>query len=269
MTERDDAISDLTAAEAMAGLAWAWQSTWRKTLESYEPDTGHDKAWLGYTAFKLLIDRLDRVFSVNRFAITPDADPALGADILAQGLTSGEFERMPRVLPGTVVRDDLNGSPGWRCEGWRILLQSFGGLNVDSIPWAQKSFTKRRVARQPAPDYPMLPLDVLELPMATDVLADLSKQQPPSDRVIVTLVAAYAISAFTREPALYLGHPRLNYGGGDAWHWRELVEDGPNSGPGRGLPASTPGGGPADPVPDAPIRLRRPSEGTAGTTGSQ
>ena len=66
--------------------------------------------------------------------IQPDMDPALGADILAQGLARGEFERMPQLLPGVVVRDDLNGSPGWRSDGWRILLQSFGGTEMTESP---------------------------------------------------------------------------------------------------------------------------------------
>lgn len=267
MTEQDDALTDLRSNDVLAGIAWAWDSSRRQTLQSYDPDTGHDQGWLGYNAYKVLIDRLDRVFSLGRFMIPPDTDPALGSDLLAQGLTSGEFERMPQMPPGTVVRDDLNHSPGWRSEGWRILLQSYGGLDIDRIPWPQKSWTKRRVANQPAPDQPTLPAEVLELPMAMDVLADLSAQ-PPSDRIVVTLVGAYSIDAVTGETAFYLGHPRLNSYGGDAWHWRVLL-DGTSAGPGRGLPTSTPSGTPSSPVPDAPVRLRRPSEGTADSLGDR
>lgn len=105
----------------------------------------------------------------------------------------------------------------------------------------------------------MLPLDILELPMAVDVLEDLSAQ-PPADRVIVTLVGAYAIDALTGESTFHIGHPRLNRGGGGAWYWRvQLGADG-YGGAGRGLPASTPGDSPVSPVPDAPVRLR-PSTG--------
>ena len=120
-----------------------------------------------------------------------------------------------------------------------ILLQSYGGLDIDLIPWPQKSWTKRKVASQPAPDQQMLPPEILELPMAMDVLADLSAQ-PSSDRVIVTLVEAYAIDAVTGESAFYIGHPRLNHRGGEAWHWRVLLDTDGHNGIGRGLPTSTP-----------------------------
>jgi hypothetical protein len=268
MSEQDDAISDLRGNDVLPGLAWAWTSARRQTLQSFDPETGHDQGWLGYNAFKVLVDRLDRVFSLGRFMVPEDEDPALGADLVAQGLTSGEFERMPRLLPGTVVRDDLNYSPGWRSGGWRILLQSYGGRDIDQIPWPQKSRTKRRVANQPRPDQPMLPLEVLDLRMAFDALEDLS-ELAPAERVIVTLVGAYSIDAVTGESAFYLGHPRLNVHGGDAWHWRVLVEDGTSAGPGRRMPASTPSGTPSSPVADAPVRLRRPAEGTADPTGDR
>ena len=255
MSEQDDAITDLQGNGVLAGLAWAWASTRRQTLQSFDPDTGHDQGWVGYNAFKVLTDRLDRVFSLERFAIQSDMDPALGVDVLAQGLAPGEFERMPQMLPGVVVRDDLNGSPGWLSSGWRILLQSYGGLEIDRIPWPQKSFTKQRVANQPAPDQLMLPPEILELPMAMDVLADLSTQ-PQVDRVIVTLVGAYAVDAITGDSAFYIGRPRLNHRGGDAWHWRVQLDADGRDGTERGLPASTPGDSPINPVPDAPVRLR-------------
>ena len=107
---------------------------------------------------------------------------------------------MPHLLPGTVVRDDLNGSPGWLSLGWRILLQSFGGLDIDRIPWAQKSWTKQRVASQPLPDQPMLPLD---FPIEIDPLGDLSSRPSP-DRTVITLVGAYSIDAVDGESAFYL-----------------------------------------------------------------
>lgn len=268
MSEQDDAITDLESNGVLAGLAWAWSSTRTQTLQSYDPDTGHDQGWVGYNAFKVLTDRLDRLFALGKFAIQPDMNPDLGVDILAQGLAPGEFERMPHMPPGVVIRGDLNKSPGWLSGGWRILLQSYGGLDIDSIPWPRKSRTKRRVAGQPAPDQQMLPPEVLEIPMAVDVLADLSAQ-PPSDRVIVTLVGAYAIDAVTLESDFYIGHPRLNNRGDDAWHWRVLIDGDGHGGTWRRLPPSTPGDSPVNPVEDAPIRLRRPTEEKTDPQGSE
>lgn len=255
MSERDDAIEDLRANQVLAGIAWAWVSTLQQTLGSYDPETGHGQGWLGYNAFVVLTDRLDRVFSLGRFALEPNLDPALGTDWLAQGLADREYERMPQMQPDVVIRDDLNGSPGWRCSGWRILLQSFGGLDIDRIPWSQKSWTKRRVAAQPTPDEPMLPFEVLPVPMAMDVLGDLSGQ-PPVDRPIVTLVGTYSIDAVTLESAFYIGHPRLNYRGDDAWHWKFRLDADGYDGNERGRPTATPGDSPVSPVPDAPVRLR-------------
>jgi hypothetical protein len=257
MSEQEDAMEDLRANGVADGLDWAWLSARRQTLQSLDPDTGHDQGWVGYNAFKVLTDRLDRVFSLGRFAIELGADPALGADLVAQGLLSGEFDRMPHLRPGLVIRDDLNRSPGWRCGGWRILLQSFGGQDIDRIPWPQKSWTKKKVAKQPAPDQPML--EFPEIPMALDVLADLSNL-PASDISTVTLVGAYSIDAVTGDSEFYIGHPRFNDGGGEAWHWKVLFGGGGFDGGLAGRPLRTPDGTPMPPVADAPVRLRRKSK---------
>jgi len=253
MSEQDDALEDLQANGVLAALAWACGSARHQTLQSFDPETGHSQAWIGYNMFTILEDRLNRVFSLGRFVIDTDTDPALGVDLLAQGLATGEFDRMPHLPPGLVIRDDLNKSPGWLSQGWRILLQSYGGMDIDEIKWAQRSQTKRRVAGQPRPDEPML--DLPEFQMAADVLADLSKREP-SDTPIVTLVLAYAIDAVTGVSAFYLGHPRLNYGGGEPWHWRVPIDDSGISGTGRGLRPGSSADQPSSPVEDAEVRLR-------------
>lgn len=252
MSEQEDAVNDLGANGVLTGLGWAWDSARLQTMGAFEPDTGHNQGWVGYNAFTVLTDRLDRVFSLGRFSVGPSQDPALGADVLAQGLLPGEFDRMPHLEPGLVARDDLNRSPGWRSLGWRILLQSYGGLDIDRIPWSKKSWTKQRVALQPAPE--QLSFDFGDLPMAVDVLDDLSGL-PSSDTPIVTLVGAYSIDAVTGNSAFYIGRPSFNHGGGAAWYWRVQVDNaGPADGGGRVIPH--PGGSPYSPVPDADVRLR-------------
>jgi hypothetical protein len=253
VSEQDDAVETLEANGVLAGLAWACDSARRQTLQSYDPDTGHDQTWIGNNMFTVLQDRLNRVFSLGRFVLGPDTDPAQGADLVAQGLASGEFERMPHLSPGLVIRDDLNGSPGWLNQGWRVLLQSHGGMGIDDIKWAQRSKTKRRVASQPTPDEPML--DLPEFKMASDVLADLSKRAQ-SDESIVTLVLAYAIDAVTGVSSFFLGHPRLNFGGGEPWHWKVPIDDSSQGGTGRGLRPGSPADQPPSPVEDAAVRLR-------------
>jgi hypothetical protein len=253
VSEQEDAVETLGANGVLAALAWACDSARHQTLQSYDPETGHDQAWIGTNMFTVLQDRLNRVCSLGRFVLRSDADPTDGADLLAGGLAPGEFERMPHLSPGLVIRDDLNGSPGWLNQGWRILLQSYGGMDIDEIKWARRSRTKRRVASQPCPDAPML--DLPEFKMAADVLADLSKREQ-SDNPIVTLVLAYAIDAVTGLSAFYLGHPRLNFGGGDPWYWRVSIEDCGQGGTGRGLRPGSPTDQSSSPVEDAAVRLR-------------
>ncbi|MGC5013135.1 hypothetical protein ACLQ2R_20450 [Streptosporangium sp. DT93] len=236
MTEKDDALGDLGDAAVLKALCWAWDSAAKQALDSYEPTTGHDQGWVGYTAWKFFTDRLDRVFSCERFFVHPDDPFESGGDLVAEGLLSGEYKAMPRLTPGLVVRDDLHGSPGWRYKEWRFLLQSFGGKDVDSIPWPQARPTKRAVAAQPYPDEMVLP--GFEQLMAIDVLADVFNAST-NDFTVVTLVAAWAIDAHTKVSALHLGRPRYNRKGSEAWHWRVELRNGPPEGRQSREPIST------------------------------
>ncbi|MCA2175813.1 hypothetical protein LDL08_06400 [Nonomuraea glycinis] len=246
MTEKDDALGDLRDADVLKALCWAWDSAVQHALDSYEPTTGHHQGWVGYTAWTILVDRLDRVFSCERFSVNPNDTFEVGEDLVAEGLLSGEYEAMPRLIPGLVVRDDLNGSPGWRYKEWRFLLQSFGGKDVDSIPWPQARPTKKAVATQPYPDEMVLP--GFEQLMAIDVLADVLKT-PVSDLTVVTLVAAWAIDAHTKGSELHLGRPRYNRKGSEAWHWRVELRNGPPDGR-QGI----------DPIPATPPKSPSPQE---------
>lgn len=165
---------------------------------------------------------------------------------------------MPRLEDTLVVRDDLNGSPGWRHGEWRFLLQSFGGVAVDHIPWPRKGATKKRVASQPTPDAPVIP--GFEQLMAIDVL-DLTDDDMHGKIQVSTLVAAYAIDAHTGDSELYLGRPRYNEGGTHAWHWRVRLDDGERDS-GRGAKPMAPA--PESPAPqnveDAEVRLRQASQ---------
>jgi hypothetical protein len=217
----------------------------------------------------VLTDRLDRVFSLGRFALPGGLGATTGADLVARGLGPGEFERMPRIERGVVLRDDVNGSPGWRHGRWRILLQSYGGQEVDRIPWPQKSPTKQLVAQSVSSAQLALPLSVLTLPGALDddtlfgagTAADGAGEEGP----VVNLVAAYAIDAVTERSALHLGHPQLNRGGGQAWTWRIALDvDGTAEladVPATELSTATAAG---VLVADAPVRLR-PSREADGT----
>ena len=237
-------------------------------MQTYDPATGHTRGWVGYNAHTIFLNRLDRVFSCGSFQLPLDADETSGFDVVADGLTPQDLETLPRLAPSLVVRDDVNGSPGWRYGEWRWLLQSFGGVTIDTIPWPEKSPTKQRVAAQPSPDQPTLPLEEWlqpVIPMAMDVVDVLAAEDDTPDVTPRTLVTAFAIDGSTGRDQLYLGRARLNQGGGDAWHWRApLTGPTPPDGRRRIVPSDTPLS-PATTVADAPVRLRRGSDRGTGS----
>ncbi|GAB3951234.1 hypothetical protein [Streptomyces sparsus] len=255
MSEQQDALEDLGAAGALAGVLWAGTSAYRRTMQDYDPDTGHGQAVVGTLAHTLFCDRLDRVFSTGKFA-TDSAAAMAGLDVVASGLAPGEYRKMPVIAPGTVVRSDVSGSPGWRCGDWRWLLASFTYGESNRIPWPRKSRTKQRAASQLNPDQPMLPLvdevqDGLEA-----IFHALNAQLDDSD--VTTLVVAHSVERELGIRELILGRSRLNKGGGAAWHWKhDLLAANPGN-PGTGLlPAIPPPPSGAPSVPDAVVRLRR------------
>lgn len=258
MDEQHDVIAELGDAGVLAGVRWAYESATRRALESYSEADGHDVAWLGSTRFTLFRDRLDRVFACDRYAAS--AADGLDLDVLYAELSDQDLLTMPRLLPGLVRRCDLRGSAGWGYRGWRFLLASgeFGGL--DTLPWLHRSTTKQLVALQRGPDIrqPSLFETLLAEDGAAEAFGGIDTVLLAADRELdlVTYVVAHSLDAFSGEIELVLGRPRLNLGGGPAWHWYQDLLTVPLPGAGRRPDADQV---PADPtgVPDAPVRLRR------------
>ena len=258
MDEQHDVIAELGDAGVLAGVRWAYESATRRALESYSEADGHDAAWLGNTRFTLFRDRLDRVFACDRY--TASAADGLDLDMLYAELSDQDLLTMPRLLPGLVRRCDLRGSAGWGYRGWRFLLAAgeFGGL--DTLPWLHRSTTKQLVALQRSPDIrqPSLFETLLAEDGAADAFGGIDAVLLAADRELdlVTYVVAHSLDAFSGEIELVLGRPRLNLGGGPAWHWYQDLLTVPLPGAGRRPDADQV---PADPtgVPDAPVRLRR------------
>ena len=259
MGEREDAIEDLEGSGFLGAVRWAWDATRQQSLQAYDPDTGHTPGWLGTNTYTILMDRLDRVFSCNKYAVEAGSSPDVGADLLAVGLTQQESQLMPSLDPFLVVYDDVNQSPGWRQGQWRMLLQSFNGHDIDRIPWRQKSPTKQRVARQPNPNQLALPDP--EFFEAADVLADVLEPLKDGELPVSTLVGAHMLDGLTGKSAFYLGRPQLASGrNSEAWRWKELLTstNGDEFGFREGMPTPTPSEGPTTrPVEDAPVRMKR------------
>ena len=140
-----------TGGRRAAGIRWAYESAVRRSLESFCEADGHDHAWLGMTRFTLFRDRLDRVFSCERYAVSID-DGTRDVDVLYAELSEHDLATMPRIAPGHVTRTDLYGSAGWTYGDRRFLLAAgeFGRLRT--LPWSERSTTKQIVAMQVSPD---------------------------------------------------------------------------------------------------------------------
>lgn len=256
VSEQEDLIAELGDAGVLAGLRWAHVSASARSLETYSEGDGHDAAWLGNTRFTLYRDRLDRVFACERYAVhSGNADADL--DLLYDQLSEADIETMPRLDAGQVRRLNLTGSPGWAYGQIRLLLASGPYGKLDRIPWPQKSPTKQRVARQRNPEPPQPSLFDDFAPEEVEGL--ITALAAAEDLDVATYVVAHSLNPLTGLSELILGRPRLNPGGGQAWHWRHDLMGTPPADGGRRIDDAPMPTGP-NPVPDAPVRLRRPAE---------
>ncbi|MEH6374571.1 hypothetical protein V7793_09570 [Streptomyces sp. KLMMK] len=259
MSEQQDALDDLGVSGVLAAISWAGVSAYKRTMRDYDPESGHDQGWVGYTAHGFLCDRQDRVFSCGRYSVASPDEANSGLDVVAAGLLPGEFESMPKIAPGVVARANWNGSPGWRCGAWRWLQSSFTFGESDAILWGQKRPTKQRAASQAVPDQLMFPTDEDDLQFLRVAEALLAEEED-SD-VLTTLVLGHSVQKDLNVQELLLGRSRLNKGGGPAWYWKHDLLASRVEGQGRTLPPAFPAPRPGlDGVPDATVRLRRKSQ---------
>jgi hypothetical protein len=254
VSEQQQVMMALGEAGVLGGIRWAYVSATDRVAEDYSEAAGHDATWAGMTRFTLLRDRLDRVFACGKYALASGGDNSVSQDLLHAELTERDIATMPHLDPDLVERADLNGSPGWAWQEWRWLLASCAYGKIEQLPWPQKSPTKQQVARQPNPEPPQ--------PTLFEGLADgeiaglelLGTHDAQLDHR--TLVVAHAQDIDHDEREAVVGRPRLNAGGGQAWHWHHnlLAEPPSRGGRRRGDAPSSPS---TDSVPDAPVRLRR------------
>ncbi|WP_026361273.1 hypothetical protein [Amycolatopsis nigrescens] len=257
MNERERVLGLLGEAGVLAGIRWSQRSAYAQVRQDFNPDGGHDQGWIGYTAHKYLINRQDRVFQCERYGV-PAGEGDVGRDVLAAGILDRDFKSMPMLESGTVVRQDLNHSPGWLFGEWRWLMASFEFGQSDKIRWPWKSETKGMVARQPYADDEEGLFRLPGLPPLED-LAD-------RERVLRnTLVLAHAMDPDSGETELYLGRSRWNFDKGDAWAWKvELLSRPPDSGRRGARPQPVDPTTPHDDdIADAEVRVRRSLRGTS------
>jgi len=236
MRFQDSAIENLQQSGVLAGIGWAWRSACRQVLDDYTEESGYSTAALGTMRYSAFCDRSDRVFSCGKYEVV---NPNAGIDVLHAGLLEEEILSMPIISPALIKRADLSGSPGWSCDNYRWLLQSFPHGSVDDIHWAGLSQTKRRVAGQINPDYPTLFDEELPVPNGTDG---------------IVLIVAHKLNYDTAAAELFIGLPQTNNRDESAWYWRHPIRTEIFKGEDR-KPNRVPVANPND-IGDAPVRLR-------------
>lgn len=254
-------MASFSDAGVLTGIRWAYLSATRRVLEDYSEPAGHDATWVGITRFTFLRDRLDRVFSCERYALPVGGDVGNSPDVLLAALSEQDIRDMPELPPDLVTRADLNGSPGWAWRDWRWLLASCAFGKIAELPWPQKSPTKQRVARQPNPDPDQRSLFEGVADGEVGGLEAIFAAAHQLDQETLVVAHTLAIDGGSRE--LVIGRPRLNAGGGDAWHWYQDLLAGSGTSGGQRADAPNPAGSQPR-IPDAPVRLRRPADEEAG-----
>ncbi|WP_328601165.1 hypothetical protein [Actinomadura physcomitrii] len=213
MSEETVVWGELRAGGFLHGVREAHREATLAVFGGLSRAAGFTERSYGVTAFDVLTSWIDRVFDGDR----------------------------------RVVRDDLNGSPGWRYGKYRVLLKRHEFGAVRKIRWDRDSPTKQAVARQEYAEDRQLALDI-------GIGADTPE--------VVTLVLAHSASDEPLEMELFLGRPRWNADGGTAWHWVRELDDALGGDPRRKLVERTM---PLwDDEADVPVRLREEtSTGTA------
>jgi hypothetical protein len=254
VSEHQDIMADLGNAGVIGAVRWAYLSAIARSLETYSEADGHDAAWLGNTRYTLFRDRLDRVFACERYGVDAgNADADL--DLLYDQLSERDIDTMPRLDAGLVERSNLNGSPGWAFGAIRFLLASGVFGKLDQLPWPQRSLTKQAVAGQRNPEPPQPSL--FDDPALEELGGLQALLEATQDLDLTTCVVAHGLESLSQQAELIFGRPRLNAGGGQAWHWYEDLLETPPAGGGRRVDVPMPIG--PNQVPDAPVRLRRPA----------
>ncbi|GLY20130.1 hypothetical protein Kisp01_71440 [Kineosporia sp. NBRC 101677] len=254
MLGEDEVISALRGAGVLNAVQWAFDAAVRRSLDDYVPRAGYDEQWLGQTRYVLFRDRLDRVFGCQNYDVGP-GDEQFGEDELFAELSPLDRTGMPRLPAGTVIRDDLNGSPGWTFAAWRLLLTSGELGRLEYVPWSQKSPTKQAVARQSGKVDPR---------QGALFDAEALMEQPESEVELDkhTFVIAHALDAVASSSELAVGLPRQGFRGEKTWHWLHFLDTGLD-GTGTRDDVLDPAG-PAAPASEPLVKRRAPSsEGNA------
>lgn len=179
--------------------------------------------------------------------------------------TVAGYSHATKTPPKAAVENPTDGAEARWQPGRHYIVCQLSRGKLDRLPWPQKSPTKQRVARQPDPAPPQ---GTLFDGLADNEFAGLIMLATATDQLdMETFVVAHTLDPFSQSMELVFGRPRLNSGGGEAWHWSQDLLVVPPSDGGRRVDDSPSPQSP-DAAPDAPVRLRRPPSEQDGSEAS-
>jgi hypothetical protein len=87
MSYQDETLRELTALGVLDALRWAAASASARALSDYSEPAGYNATTLGTDRHHLLVDRIDRVFSLGKYFIPSGEDSGAGLDLVFIELT--------------------------------------------------------------------------------------------------------------------------------------------------------------------------------------
>lgn len=201
-------------ASVIEGIRWAASSAERGVFETFHPAEGHTSRVKGSLKRDLIVDRVDRVFQTGEYIRSGDLDASTDDSRLYEALSVAEIDSMPKVKPGTVIRDDLGQSTRWVSGKYGIYPQSIGANDFSDWKWPQlRSKIKQEIAKTPqhTVDRPGV-----QLALNLQPTVHTSNPTDPSSSTEISLILAYRSEADRIEVGL--GIPRYNNDGGSPWH---------------------------------------------------
>lgn len=250
MNQSADVLEAFEGEQVLELFEWVGRTVHARVFQDYEEEAGHNQTTVGTLAHAYLVDQFDRATGCGRFKLPADLPREDGAHLVRAGISDEDFETMPRIEPGAIIRSNCNGSAGWASGDIRWVLQSHEFGRVDRINWSQKSPTKQVIASEPFADDPHALFGYEELGM----------EALNATFTGTTLVLAHAFNRRTGAYEMHLGRSRNSSPREDGpWHWRVPVASGGSDAAAAARvewSIGLPGTAASVDVPDTPVRLR-------------
>ena len=250
MKIKNDVLKRLQQNNYLDALEWAVSVAFSTTSTVYDANAGHDRWVIGTLNHNHLCDLLDRVTSNGKYSLGGDVE-GIGIDVLQRSIAIEDFQRMPKLPPGMIIRKDDRNSPCWWGNGCKVYLQSYRLGNVDHIYWKR---SKKKYEISLASN-----AGTLFEPLGEEDLGSIAQYNQDSQKDI-SLVLAHSFDPYTNQFEAYIGQSKAPaFSGDSSWVWRESLLSGPN-GVDSIVPTSgifLPGNSASIDADDVPVSMKR------------